>query len=356
MRTVHVVGPMEVSDPRRPSGGNTYHRMVCAGLTQLGWTVHERLVEGTAGAGQESVLRASLARALDGIPKGEVVLLDGIVTASAAPVVAAYAERLSMVLVVHLPHGLDGAGVAGAGRRAAEQAVLDAAHVVVATSEWTRDWLVDTYAMQPSRVHVATPGVATASPGAPSVGGRRLLCVGAVTATKGQDILVEALADVADLAWSCRCVGSIDIEPDFAERVARRALGLGLGGRLTFAGALGSDAVAAEYALADLLVVASRRETYGMVVTEALARAVPVLAPVVGGIPEALGVLPDGRRPGLLVTAGEPASFARALRDWLSDDALRADLRSAATARRPTLRGWSDTTRRISAVLSEAAA
>ncbi|MGA8044743.1 MAG: glycosyltransferase family 4 protein [Dermatophilaceae bacterium] len=356
MSTVHVVGPAAVSDPWRPSGGNTYHRMVCAGLAQLGWTVHERLVDDAARPGQESVLRGSLAGTLDAIPDGEVVLLDGLVTATAAPVVAEHAERLSLALVVHLPHGLDGAGVAGAGRRAAEQSVLDAAQVVVATSEWTRDWLVRTYAVEPSRVHVASPGVTPAEPAAPSGGGHRLLCVGAVTPTKGQDILVEALAAVADLAWSCRCVGSMDIEPDFAERVAARGRTLGLGTRLTFTGAQRSDAVAAEYAVADLLVVASRGETYGMVVTEALGRAVPVLAGAVGGIPEAMGALSDGRRPGLLVTAGDPASFARALRDWLSDDALREDLRSAAAARRVTLRDWSDTTRRISAALTGAAA
>lgn len=356
MRTVHVVGPAEVSDPRRPSGGNTYYRMVCAGLARLGWTVHERLVDGAARPGQESVLRASLARALDEVPDRDVVLLDGLVTASAAPVVARHAGRLVLALVVHLPHGLDGGGVAGAGRRTAEQTVLDASHVVVATSEWTRDWLVRTYAVQPSRVHVASPGVTPAEPSSPSVGGGRLLCVGAVTPIKGQDILVEALATVADLAWSCRCVGATDVEPDFAERVAARGRTLGLGDRLVFTGAQRSDALAAEYAAADLLVVASRGETYGMVVTEALARAVPVLAGAVGGIPEAMGALPDGGRPGLLVPAGDPAGFGSALRDWLSDDDVRQGLRSAAAARRMRLRDWSDTTRRISAVLTGAAA
>jgi glycosyltransferase involved in cell wall biosynthesis len=55
------------------------------------------------------------------------------------------------------------------------------------------------------------------------------------------------------------------------------------------------------YAAAGVLVLASSSETYGMVVTDALARGRPVIATAVGGLPEALGQASDGRRPGLLV-------------------------------------------------------
>ena len=353
MRAVHVVGPAEVSDVRRPSGGNTYHRMVCTGLERLGWTVHEHLVDGAAERGSRSTLRDSLARALAGVPDGGVVLLDGLVAAPAAPLVAAHGRRLSLVLVVHLPHGIGGAG---AELRTAERTVLEAAKVIVTTSRWTRDWLVATYAVDPSRLHVAAPGVMPAEPVVPSTDGNRLLCVGAVTPTKGQDILVEALAGVADLPWSCRCVGAVEIDPDFARRVVMRGTELGLGDRLTFTGVQSSDSVAAEYAAADLLILPSRMETYGMVVTEALARAVPVLAGAVGGVPEALGSAPDGRRPGLVVARVEAPSFTRALRDWLTDRDLRDHLSSAAAARRASLRSWSDTSGRISASLTRAAA
>lgn len=356
MSVVHVVGPAEVSDPRRPSGGNTYHRMVCAGLERLGWTVDERLVVHTTRSEPGSARRDSLARALDGVPDGGLVLLDGLLTADAAPIVATHGGRLRLVLVVHLPHGLGETGGVDEDHLAAEQTVLDAVRTIVTTSRWTRDWLAATYAVDPSRIHVASPGVTPAEPTVPGEGGCRLLCVGAVTPTKGQDLLVEALASVADLPWSCRCVGSLDIEPEFAHLVAARGRDLGLGRRLTFTGPQPQEAVAAEYAAADLLVVPSRIETYGMVVTEALARAVPVLAPAVGGVPEAVGTAPDGRRPGLLVDPAQPAAFASALRAWLTERDLRDELRSAATARRSTLPDWSETSRTISAVLTRAAA
>ena len=53
-----------------------------------------------------------------------------------------------------------------------------------------------------------------------------------------------------------------------------------------------------------MLVLPSRKETYGMVVTEALSRGIPVIASDVGGVPEALGAAPGGAQPGLLVPPG----------------------------------------------------
>jgi len=88
-----------------------------------------------------------------------------------------------------------------------------------------------------------------------------------------------------------------------------------------------------------------------MVVTEALARGIPVLAAAVGGVPEALGMAPDGTRPGILIPPDDPKSLAAALRAWLTDAGLRARLRVAATARRTPLPTWDDTARRLSEVL-----
>src|SRR5262249_53215775 len=101
------------------------------------------------------------------------------------------------------------------------------------------------------------------------------------------------------------------------------------------------------YATADLLVAPSRSETYGMIVTEALAHGVPVIAADVGGLPEALGSTADGTRPGQLIPPGDPAALAAALADWLDDEHHRHRLRAAAHQRRLTLRGWEQTTREI---------
>ena len=109
------------------------------------------------------------------------------------------------------------------------------------------------------------------------------------------------------------------------------------------------------YAAADLLVLASQAETYGMVVTEALARGLPVLAAEIGGVTEALGHGEDGTRPGLLVPPGDPAALAAALRTWLGDADLRRRLRGAARERRASLCRWPDTTSVLAGVLAGAA-
>ena len=83
MTAVHVVVPDGIDDPSRPSGGNTYDRHVCRGLSSSGWSVHEHAVPG-CWPRSDSASRAALARVVQRIPDDAVVLLDGLV-ASAAP-------------------------------------------------------------------------------------------------------------------------------------------------------------------------------------------------------------------------------------------------------------------------------
>src|ERR1044071_2989226 len=117
--------------------------------------------------------------------------------------------------------------------------------------------------------------------------GDALLCVAAVTPDKGHDMLLDGLATVTDLPWRCTCVGSLDRDAAFADGVHRRTRDRGLDDRVRFPGPRTGPELDRAYAAADLLVLASRAETYGMVVTEALSRGLPVLAAEVGGVTEA---------------------------------------------------------------------
>jgi glycosyltransferase involved in cell wall biosynthesis len=168
-------------------------------------------------------------------------------------------------------------------------------------------------------------------------------------------VLLDALATMTDLSWDCLCVGSMDRDPAFAESLRRRLLDDGLGGHVRFPGPRIGAELDRSYASADLLVLASRAETYCMVVAEALARGLPVVATDVGGVAEALGHGAGGIRPGLLVPPDDPVALAAALRAWLGDAEVRAAWRRAARERRAALTGWSTTTSVLAGVLAEAA-
>jgi glycosyltransferase involved in cell wall biosynthesis len=178
--------------------------------------------------------------------------------------------------------------------------------------------------------------------------------VAAVTFNKGHDVLLDALETLSDLSWRCMCIGSLDREPAFARQMRRRSLNGALDGRVQFPGPRTAADLDRTYASADLLVLPSRAETYGMVLTEALARGVPVVAAEVGGVTEAVGYGADEVRPGLLVPPADPAALGAALGAWLRDPELRGRLRRAAYERRETLAGWASTASALENVLAAA--
>ncbi|WJK44093.1 glycosyltransferase family 4 protein [Solwaraspora sp. WMMA2056] len=352
-RMVVVVLPANVDDPATPSGGNVYDRRVCAELVAAGWPVREVALPG-AWPRPDAPARAALGDTLAGLPDATVVLLDGLVACGVPEVVTPHADRLRLAVLVHLPladeTGLDPADAADLDR--AERAVLGAAAAVIATSDWTARQLADRHGLPAHRVRVAVPGVARAELTAADPAGRRLLCVASVTPRKGHDVLVDALATVADLDWSCQCVGALDAAGHVG-RVRGRIAHHGLDDRVTLTGPRHGAALIGSYADADLLILASYAETYGMVVTEALARGIPVLASEVGGVPQALGRGDDGVLPGLLVPPGDPATLGAAVRRWLTDADWRQRLRAAAVQRRATLPDWARTAAGIGAVLHD---
>jgi glycosyltransferase involved in cell wall biosynthesis len=351
---VHVIVPADIDDPARPSGGNTYDRRVCRGLTALGWAVHEHAVPG-AWPGAAEAARTTLARAVRRIPDGAVVLLDGLIACAAPEVLVPQARRLRQVVLVHMPLGHRPQDDEAGALREGEREVLAAAAAVVTTSAWARRRLGELYALPADGVHVAEPGVDAARLAPGTAAGDALLCVAALTPDKGHDVLLDGLATATDLSWRCACVGSLVRDPAFAAGVRRRARSRGLGDRVRFPGPRTGLELDRAYAAADLLVLASRAETYGMVVTEALARGLPVLAAEVGGVTEALGHGEDGIRPGLLVSPDDPAALGAALRSWLGDAELRTRLRRAARERRASLRRWPATTSVVADVLAGAA-
>ncbi|WP_460396543.1 glycosyltransferase [Actinophytocola sediminis] len=347
---IPFVVPADVDDVNYASGGNIYDR-------RIGEVAALRPVP-VAGSWPtpDTASRVALDRALAEVPDGSIVLVDGLVACGVPAVVVPHARRLRLVVLLHLPLG-DETGLPterAAELDALERETLRAAFAVVTTSGWARRRLIGLHRLEAERVYVVEPGTDQAPVAAGSADGSRLLCVAAIIPRKGQDLLVEALAGIADLPWTCECVGSVHRDPDFVERLRGLIDDHGLAGRMTLSGAvpaLPGAQLDGLFHSSDLLVLPSRQETYGMAVTEALARGIPVLTTAVDALPETLGQTASGEVPGLLVPPGDVPALSAALRRWLTEPRLRERLREV--ARKRELDGWDAAGDRLTAVLDQ---
>jgi glycosyltransferase involved in cell wall biosynthesis len=177
-----------------------------------------------------------------------------------------------------------------------------------------------------------------------------ILSVGAVVPRKGHDLLVEALAGLADLDWHCTIAGSLDRDSAFASGILRRIEETGLGSRIHLAGPLSKAELQAHYARAHLFALPSRYEGYGMAFSEAMARGLPVIGARAGAVP---GTVPAAA--GILVPPEDVPELRKALGAVIADGALWQSLSDAAWAHGQSLPRWSDTARIIADVLKEIA-
>ncbi|HEV7627988.1 MAG TPA: glycosyltransferase family 4 protein [Streptomyces sp.] len=351
--------PGDVDDAGSPSGGNAYDRRMCRELAARGRPVREVRLSGDWPL-PSAEARDELARVLGELPEGSHVLLDGLLACGLPAVVVPQARRLRLAVLVHLPLA-DETGLApdvAAELESLEGETLRAAHAVITTSSWAARDVAVRHGLDEALVHTVIPGTDTAplaggTSGATGTGGDapRLLCVAAVTPRKGQDLLAEALAQVQDLPWTCEFVGSLDRDPGYTRQLREAIDRSGLSGRVQLAGPRTGERLEAAYDAADLFVLASHAETYGMVLTEALARGIPVLATTAGAVPDTVGKASDGSIPGILVPPGDTEALAAALRRWLTDPSIHRHLTTSARDRRAGLQGWPEASGLLNHVL-----
>lgn len=330
---IHLVLPGALD---RPTGGTVYDRRMVEGLRDLGHpvTVHE-LAEGfpQPSARDRTAAEDLLAR----LPDDALVVVDGLALGVLPDAAAAQAARLRLVALVHHPLALEtGLDAVTADVFAVmERAALAAVRRVIVTSPVTGETLTRDYSVPADRLAVVLPGT-DAAPAAQGSGGAEaaLLAVGAVVPRKGHDVLVRALAPLADRPWRLVIAGP---ERDAATAAELRSLiaSAGLGDRISLAGAVTSEALAALYDAADVFVLASHYEGFGMVLTEAVARGLPVVSTTGGAIP---ATVPPAA--GVLVPPGDVDALSAALARLLDHPEERAALRRGALAARADLPDW----------------
>jgi len=322
METVCFAYP---GDLETPTGGYGYDRRIIAGLRDLGWRVDLLpLGDGFPFPADETL--ASAQQKLAELPAETLVVVDGLAFGVMEEAARELAGDLRLVALVHHPLCLENglSPETAEALRTSENAVLENSRHVIVTSPATAAQVAEIFNVPSGKIGVVPPGTEKPeiTPKAPCET-LRLLAVGTVVPRKGYDILLEALAALTGESWHLDIVGGLDADPACYLALQDRARTLGLTGRITFRGAVPPADLSAFYAAADIFVLASRYEGYGMAYTEALAYGLPVIGSGGGAVRE---TLPDG------AALYCPTDDTRALRDALSDLIGNPDKRSALAA------------------------
>lgn len=357
--SVVLVVPDDLS---RPTGGNRYDQRLAEAIRRLGVHVEERGVPGAWPVG-DTAAQHLLAQALTAVDPADAggadagapgrsprpVLVDGLLACGVPEAVeAAVAGGTPVHVLVHMPLGARTDLTPGhaAELDARERRALRAATSVVATSRFSAADLQARHGLAEAgvRVAVAVPGArpGVRVPGADCRGLLRQLAT--ISPVKDQLTVVEALALIRQqdpgLAWTCELTGLLDVDPGYTEQVRSAIHRHGLADRVRLTGPLDGPELEEAWEHTDLLLLPSRTETWGLVVTEALARGIPAVVSRGTGAQEALGDTEDGL-PGALVPPGDPVALADAVRHLLGPGWTGAVV--AAATRLGQLPWWSDT-------------
>jgi glycosyltransferase involved in cell wall biosynthesis len=323
------------------TGGYAYDRRLIADLRARGVAVRHLAWPETFPYPTPADLAAAV-QSLGERPDGAIVIVDGLAYGALGDLAAAEGRRLRLVALIHHPLALETG--AAPDLLHSERAALRHARAVIATSAATAETLRRDYDVPAERLVVAPPGTDPA-PWAPRAGEPpHLLSLGSITPRKGHDVLVAALATLRHLPWRCTIAGSLDRAPETARRLRAQIEAAALADRIALPGAV-ADAEAL-YAGADLFVLASRHEGFGMAYAEALAHGLPVIGTTAGAIPS---VVPEAA--GALVPPDDVPALAAALARLLTDSEARAAAAAAARRAAARLPRWEETVDIVLALL-----
>lgn len=330
-----------------PTGGYHYDRRLIGELRALGLDVATVPLPDRFPFPDEPA-RDRSRQALAALPDGAVVMIDGLAFGTLDDVAAAEAQRLRLIALCHHPLALE-SGLDVARQQtflASERRALQSTRAVVVTSDHTGRILATQYAVPADRIVVARPGTDRVPFAACNGVPLQLLTVATLTRRKAHDVLIEALAPLAFLPWQARFVGGAGFDPAWAEELQERVNHLALQDRIRFIGAV--EDLQAEYRHADVFVLPSRFEGYGMVFAEALAAGLPVVAARAGAVPD---VVPGTA--GLLVPPDDPEALSGALHSLLTGENLRRQLQAGARSAAAILPTWRDSAHRVARLVEE---
>jgi glycosyltransferase involved in cell wall biosynthesis len=333
-------------DIESPTGGYAYDRRLMDLFPSYGLSARHVALPASYPSPSAKDL-AETERVLAGTPQDSLLLIDGLAYGVMPADLIGRLDR-RIIALVHHPLALE-AGLSDE-RRAALQAsetkALALARRVIVTSDLTRRTLIADYGVRDSLISVAEPGTDPA-PRATGTGmPMQLLSVGAITPRKGFDVLITALAMLDDPNWRLTIAGALDRDAKTVAALRSQIETQGLENRVTLAGTVVQATLARFYESADLFVLPSHYEGYGMVLAEAMASGLAIVCTTGGAAAE---TVPETAA--IKVAPGDPGALARAIATVLGDNKLRKSMRKASWETGRTLPTWTETARRVAAAI-----
>lgn len=329
-------------DLELPTGGYAYDRRVLALLPALGIDVRHVALPGSFPFPDQADL-AETARIVAALPTDAVLFIDGLAF-GAMPGDVIRSFRRPIIALCHHPLGLE-VGLTPDQRArftTSETKALAQAVAVVVTSPSTKVLLIENFRVPAEQIVVAVPGTDPAPRASGTGVPLQLLAVGSLVPRKGYSFLIEALSELTELDWRLNIAGAEDRSPETAARVRELIAAKRLEHRIALLGAVDDAELSHQYAKADLFVMPSLFEGYGMVLAEAMARGLPIVCTTGGAAAE---TVPDAAS--LKVPPADAAELAKALRQMIEQPQLRAAKADAAWAAGQALPRWEDTSRII---------
>ena len=330
-------------DLEQRTGGYIYDAHIIRGLENLGWTISVHSTSPDSANSKETDAHLGLEDILNSIEDGQTVILDGLAMGEHPDQLGPHSHRLKLISLMHHPL-FEETGYSESEKARLlelEMKALTTCTGVITTSQFT--------AKQLRGLNVAKKIVKTVIPGTdqpPSTKGpqhntpHRLLCVASIIPRKGLDVLVDALDKIQHLEWECICAGDLDRSPDYVSKLLNSVAEKHLSNRILFTGECSNSTIAKLYDLSTIFVLPSLYEGYGMALTEAAVRGLPVISTTGGAIPHTLK-----GTPAFLVPPGNSTCLADAIETALNnrpDSDLRLIKSQEAQSRFPT---WKQTAR-----------
>ena len=323
------------------TGGYGYDRELIRELKNAG--IHVQLlslsaefpVPGATALAEAAAIFASL-------PDGAIVIADGLAFGVMDEIATRESQRLNIIALCHHPLALE-TGISVQQSHAlkiSETRALAAAKAVVVTSAMTGRIIARDFAVAPEKIILAYPGTRPQEFAPADHQIPQLLTVATLTKRKGHDLLINALAAISHLPWHARFVGGLGFDSLWVAHLQQLVQKNNLDQRITFVGNV--DDISTEFFNADVFVLPSYFEGYGMAFAEALSFGLPVIATHAGAVPDLVPATA-----GILISPGDVDALTKALEQLLANPDYRRQLQAGAQQAATTLPTWADCAHRI---------